>query len=224
MEALARYEPVRPAGSAPRRRGSTSVTATWPPTSTARPGSPRAPRHRGRRRDRAGVGVGVRLLPMTDDRLATMIELATGEEVSFQDYFVRLRHDVPVRAVRFEGRTVPPAGVPRRPRRAPTPSSSPRRTRSCRSVRCALPGVDELLTGRRDRVVAVSPIVGGAALKGPADRMLTELGHEPSVVGVARLYAPIAAALVIDPVDVHPLCRHRPSARHRSPAPRVDAR
>ena len=47
----------------------------------------------------------------------------------------------------------------------------------------------------------MSPIVGGAALKGPADRMLTELGHEPSVVGVARLYAPIAAALVIDPVD-----------------------
>ena len=47
----------------------------------------------------------------------------------------------------------------------------------------------------------MSPIVGGAALKGPADHMLAELGHEPSVVGVARLYAPIAAALVIDPVD-----------------------
>ncbi len=67
----------------------------------------------------------------------------------------------------------------------------------------ALPGVDDLLGARRDRVVAVSPIVGGAALKGPADRMLTELGHEPSVVGVARLYAPIAAVLVIDPVDAH---------------------
>ena len=65
----------------------------------------------------------------------------------------------------------------------------------------ALPGVDELLAGARERTVAVSPIVGGAALKGPADRMLAELGHEPSVVGVARLYAPIAAALVIDPVD-----------------------
>ena len=51
--------------------------------------------------------------------------------------------------------------------------------------------------------MAVSPIVGGAALKGPADRMLTELGHEPSVVGVARLYAPIAGTLVIDPVDAH---------------------
>lgn len=64
-----------------------------------------------------------------------------------------------------------------------------------------LSGVDELLTERREHTVAVSPIVGGTALKGPADRMLTELGHEASVVGVARLYAPIASVLVIDPLD-----------------------
>jgi LPPG:FO 2-phospho-L-lactate transferase len=54
---------------------------------------------------------------------------------------------------------------------------------------------------RRDRAVAVSPIVAGAALKGPADRLLAELGHEVSVVGVARLYAPLAATLVIDDAD-----------------------
>ena len=65
----------------------------------------------------------------------------------------------------------------------------------------SLPGIDEALARRRDSVVAVSPIVGGKALKGPADRLLRELGHEPTVAGVARLYAPIAAALVIDPVD-----------------------
>ena len=64
-------------------------------------------------------------------------------------------------------------------------------------------GVDDVLAARRESVVAVSPIVGGAALKGPADRMLTELGHEASVVGVARLYAPIAGTLVIDPLDAH---------------------
>jgi LPPG:FO 2-phospho-L-lactate transferase len=67
----------------------------------------------------------------------------------------------------------------------------------------ALAGVDDLLRARRDSVVAVSPIVGGAALKGPADRMLVELGHEASVVGVARLYAGIASALVIDLADEH---------------------
>ena len=65
----------------------------------------------------------------------------------------------------------------------------------------SLPGIDDLLASRRRQVVAVSPIVGGLALKGPADRMLVELGHEASVVGVARIYAPIADALVIDTVD-----------------------
>ena len=56
-------------------------------------------------------------------------------------------------------------------------------------------------TARRDDVVAVSPIVGGRALKGPADRLMRELGHEASVVGVARLYAPFAGTLVIDEAD-----------------------
>jgi LPPG:FO 2-phospho-L-lactate transferase len=67
----------------------------------------------------------------------------------------------------------------------------------------ALRGVDVLLAARRETVIAVSPIVAGAALKGPADRMLTELGLEASVVGVARLYAPVCATLVIDQQDEH---------------------
>jgi LPPG:FO 2-phospho-L-lactate transferase len=53
----------------------------------------------------------------------------------------------------------------------------------------------------RERAVAVSPIIAGAALKGPAARMLAELGHEPSVVGVARIYAPLASTLVVDEAD-----------------------
>jgi LPPG:FO 2-phospho-L-lactate transferase len=63
------------------------------------------------------------------------------------------------------------------------------------------PGIGAAVARRRDRVVAVSPIIAGKALKGPADRMLTELGHEASVVGVARLWAPYAATLVIDEAD-----------------------
>jgi LPPG:FO 2-phospho-L-lactate transferase len=54
---------------------------------------------------------------------------------------------------------------------------------------------------RREDVVAVSPLVGGRALKGPADRLMRELGHHDSVVGVARLYAPFAATLVVDQQD-----------------------
>ncbi|MDH5238206.1 MAG: 2-phospho-L-lactate transferase CofD family protein, partial [Acidimicrobiia bacterium] len=65
----------------------------------------------------------------------------------------------------------------------------------------AVPGVREALGRRRAQVAAVSPIIGGRALKGPADRLLEELGHESSVVGVARLYADVAATLVIDSID-----------------------
>jgi LPPG:FO 2-phospho-L-lactate transferase len=65
----------------------------------------------------------------------------------------------------------------------------------------ALDGFDATLAARRETVVAVSPIVADTALKGPADRMLTELGHEATVVGVARLYAPIAGTLVVDTAD-----------------------
>jgi LPPG:FO 2-phospho-L-lactate transferase len=62
-------------------------------------------------------------------------------------------------------------------------------------------GIGAAVAARRERAVAVSPIVAGKALKGPADHMLTELGHEASVVGVARLWSPFAATLVIDEAD-----------------------
>jgi LPPG:FO 2-phospho-L-lactate transferase len=65
----------------------------------------------------------------------------------------------------------------------------------------AVPGVAAALFPRRDDIVAVSPIVAGAALKGPADRLMSELGSEPSVIGVARLYAPWVGTLVIDEAD-----------------------
>jgi LPPG:FO 2-phospho-L-lactate transferase len=65
----------------------------------------------------------------------------------------------------------------------------------------AVPGVREAVAARRDVTVAVSPLVAGAALKGPAERLLRELGHEASVVGIARIYAPLAGTLVIDEAD-----------------------
>jgi LPPG:FO 2-phospho-L-lactate transferase len=65
----------------------------------------------------------------------------------------------------------------------------------------AVPGITAAVAARRESVVAVSPLVGGRALKGPADRLMRELGHEDSVVGVARLYAPYVGTLVIDAAD-----------------------
>jgi LPPG:FO 2-phospho-L-lactate transferase len=65
----------------------------------------------------------------------------------------------------------------------------------------AVPGIRDALVRRRKDVIAVSPIVAGAALKGPADRMLAELGHDASVLGVAALYNEFAGTLVIDTAD-----------------------
>jgi LPPG:FO 2-phospho-L-lactate transferase len=154
----------------------------------------------------AAWGLAQRLLPMSDDRVTTMVALRDEAiEVPFQEYFVQRHHSVAVAGVRFAG--AEQASLSAGARAALSDSevvviapSNP--LVSIGPIR-ALAGVDEVLAGRRDSVVAISPIVGGAALKGPADRMLEELGHEASVVGVARLYAPIAATLVIDPVDEH---------------------
>lgn len=126
-----------------------------------------------------------------------------GSDVSFQDYFVRLRHSVPVTGVRFDGDAALTDDAHSALRDAETIVIAPSNPLVSIAPIRSLPGVDELLASRRDRTVAVSPIVGGAALKGPTDRMMTELGHEASVVGVARLYADIASVLVIDPVDEH---------------------
>jgi LPPG:FO 2-phospho-L-lactate transferase len=155
-------------------------------------------------------GVAVRLLPVTDDPLRTRVTLAeasplgpAGTEVAFQDYFVRLRHDVAVSAVRFEGaRAARPApGVMEALSDAPLIVVCPSNPMVSIEPLLAVPGVRDALAARRDRVIAVSPIVAGAALKGPADRLMAELGTEPSVVGVARLYAPWAGTLVIDAAD-----------------------
>jgi LPPG:FO 2-phospho-L-lactate transferase len=149
-------------------------------------------------------GVAVRLLPMSDDPVRTRLTLdETGEEVAFQDYFVRLRHDVAVRAVRFDGAAAarPGPGVLEALSSAEGVVVCPSNPLVSIGPLLAVPGIASALKARRSDVVAVSPIVGGVALKGPADRLLRELGHESSVVGVAHLYAPWCATLVIDEVD-----------------------
>jgi LPPG:FO 2-phospho-L-lactate transferase len=148
-------------------------------------------------------GVAVRLLPMTDDRVETRVTVAGQGEIGFQDYFVGHRHAVPVESIRFAG-----AAEAR-----PGPGVIDAIAQAARIVICpsnpivsigpllAVPGLRDALAARRADVVAVSPIVAGAALRGPADHLMAELGHEPSVVGVARLYADVAATLVIDTAD-----------------------
>ena len=151
----------------------------------------------------AGWGVGVRLLPVTEDPVATRFTLTGGEEITFQEYFVQRRHDVPVTAVRFAGVELarPGPGVLEALATADRVVVAPSNPVVSIGPVVAVPGVREALEARRDEVVAVSPIIAGAALKGPADRLLDELGEEPSVVGVARRYAAFVGTLVIDGAD-----------------------
>jgi len=123
--------------------------------------------------------------------------------VPFQTYFVRLRHAVAVRSVRFDGAAgaQPAPGVLEAIDGAQTVVVCPSNPVVSIGPIVAVAGMRDALAQRRAHVVAVSPIVAGAALKGPADRLLEELGHESSVVGVARLYADWVGTLVIDEQD-----------------------
>jgi len=147
--------------------------------------------------------IAVRLLPMSDDPVATRVTVAGGEEIGFQDYFVARRHSVAVSSVRFAGAgsAAPAPGVLEAIAQADTVVICPSNPVVSIGPVLAVPGIADAVAARRQRAVAVSPIVAGRALKGPADRLLAELGHEPSVVGVARLWAPVAATLVVDTAD-----------------------
>jgi LPPG:FO 2-phospho-L-lactate transferase len=144
-----------------------------------------------------------RVLPMTNERVSTMVTLVDGSEISFQEYFVKLRHSVAIQSVRFAGVTEATALGLDDMRTADAVIIAPSNPVVSIGPMRALKNFDATLTARRDTVVAISPIVSGAALKGPADRMMSELGLEASVVGIARLYAPIASTLVIDTADEH---------------------
>ncbi|WP_420453102.1 2-phospho-L-lactate transferase [Ilumatobacter sp.] len=216
IESLERYEQVRPDGSGAAARwfnlGDRDLATHLYRTARIDEGATLTEVTDEIRR---AWGLDVEVVPMSDERCSTVVALAPDadgsgddggadlDEVSFQDYFVRLRHSVPVAAVRFDGDAMLSATAHRTLESARTIVVAPSNPLVSIGPIRSLPGVDDLLASRRDRTVAVSPIVGGAALKGPADRMMVELGHEPTVVGVARLYAPIASVLVVDPADEH---------------------
>jgi LPPG:FO 2-phospho-L-lactate transferase len=152
----------------------------------------------------AAQGVGVRVLPVSDEPVRTVLTLADGGgEIDFQEYFVHRQHGVAVAGVRFsgDGTAVPAPGVLEAIAEADTVVVAPSNPIVSIGPVLAVAGVREALVARRERCVGVSPIVGGQALKGPADRLLRELGHDSSVVGVARLYRELCAALVVDTVD-----------------------
>jgi len=148
-------------------------------------------------------GLDCRLVPMTDDRVETRVEVDGEGEIGFQEYFVQRRHAVVARSVRFAGATVavPAVGVIDALAASERVVIAPSNPVVSIAPILAVPGIEEAVAARREDTVAISPIIAGAALKGPADRLMAELGHEPSVVGIARLWAPFASTLVIDQAD-----------------------
>ena len=148
----------------------------------------------------AALGIRARILPATDDRHRTVIETDEGP-MEFQEYFVRRRQEPEVRGVRFEGRAQPSQAVIAAIAEADVVVVGPSNPIVSIGPILALPGVREAIGSVRAPVVAVSPIVAGRALKGPADRMLATLGHESSAVGVARMYVGLADRFVVDEAD-----------------------
>ena len=147
-------------------------------------------------------GLAVSLLPATDDRLRTIVTTEAGE-LDFQTYFVRRRHADEVSAIRYEGAAEarPGPGVIEALTGADLVVLAPSNPFLSIDPILAVPGVREAVCARTGPVAAVSPIVGGRALKGPADRLLRSLAGEASPVSVARHYSDVLTHLLLDTVD-----------------------
>lgn len=146
------------------------------------------------------LGVGVRLLPASDDPVRTFLSTPAGE-LAFQTWFVARGHADSVLAVRYEGGEAarPAPGVLEAIEEAEVVFLAPSNPFVSIYPILAVPGIRAALAG--SRVVAVSPLVAGAALRGPLAAMMESLGHEPGVRGIASLYEGIATDLVVDPAD-----------------------
>jgi LPPG:FO 2-phospho-L-lactate transferase len=159
----------------------------------------------------AALGIGSRILPATDERCRTIV-LTDDGPLEFQEYFVRHRQEPEVRGVRLDGieDARPTPAVLAAIGDADLLVIGPSNPIVSIGPILALEGVREAILAVPRRV-GLSPIIGGRALKGPAARMLASLGHEPSAVGVARIYADLLTHWVIDATDAELAPRVRES-------------
>jgi len=150
----------------------------------------------------SALGIDARILPASDDRYRTCLQTDEGL-LEFQDYFVRRRQEPVVRGVVLDGVEAarPTHQVLDAIGGAELVVIGPSNPLVSIGPTLELAGVREALLGSAAARVAVSPIVGGRALKGPADRMLASMGHESSALGVARLYAGLIDHFVLDETD-----------------------
>lgn len=148
------------------------------------------------------MGIRSRVLPMSDDRVATVIDTPTGT-LNFQEYFVRDRHQVEVRAVRFEGveHARPAPGVLESIRSADAIIFAPSNPVTSIGPILAVPGIREALQHASASITAVSPIIGGDAFSGPAGMLMRRKGWPSTIAGVAQAYEDFLDVLVVDLED-----------------------
>jgi LPPG:FO 2-phospho-L-lactate transferase len=148
------------------------------------------------------LGVSGIILPMCDEPVATVLDTPDGP-LEFQEYFVRRSQRDEVLGVELRGIEVarPTGAVLERLAAADLVVFCPSNPVVSIGPILAVPGMRESLAASRAPKIAVSPIVGGRALKGPADRMLASLGHEVSATGVARIYRGLVEGMVVDGAD-----------------------
>jgi len=153
-------------------------------------------------RARVTLGVKSQILPMTDTHTPTTVLTAEGE-MHFQEYLVKNQARPRVTGLRFENieSARPAPGVAEAILASEAVIICPSNPLISIGPILAVPGLRDLLKKTRAKVAAVSPVVGGASLKGPTDRMLADLGLEVSAAQVARLYADIADIFILDQKD-----------------------
>lgn len=148
------------------------------------------------------LGIECLITPVTNDRVRTIVGSDAGE-LAFQDYFVRRRATDQVNSLRFDGAETATAapGVEGALIDADVIVIAPSNPFLSIDPLLSIPGVEESLTASRAPVVAISPIIGGEAVKGPAADILRSLWHDNSALGVAQLYAELADIFILDEVD-----------------------
>ena len=158
----------------------------------------------------AAWGVRATLTPMSDDRVRTLVSTGRGT-LDFQTYFVRRRARDRVLGVKFDGarRAKPAKGLLRAIREAAGVIVCPSNPIISIGPILAVPGIREALRKTRAPVAAISPIVGGRALKGPAARMMKSLQMTVSAAGVAELYRDFVDVFVLDRIDAGQAARVR---------------
>jgi LPPG:FO 2-phospho-L-lactate transferase len=151
---------------------------------------------------RLALGVRSHILPMSDDPVPTMIDSNEGE-LHFQEYLVKRRTEPIVKGIRFAGAesAKPAPGVLEAISGADSILICPSNPLISIGPILAVPQIRNQLRAHKQKVLAVCPIVAGKSLKGPSDKMLSQLGHSPTALGVAKLYADFSATFVIDPAD-----------------------